>query len=105
MIKYDLMNQIGFQAKDGMAVKQAFFTKKGNAIYAILPGWPEQEIVLKNIKVPSGAQVTMLGLKQPIAAQVKGKDLVIKMPAVNPEKLPCRHAYTLKIPGGELAPE
>ncbi len=35
MVKYNLMEQIGQAPKNGAAVKQAFFTKKGNALYAI----------------------------------------------------------------------
>jgi len=105
MIKYDLMNQIGFDAKGGVAVKQAFFTKKPDALYAILPGWPGKEFTLRNIKVPAGFQVTMLGWNQPVSAKTQGTNLVIQMPTPGPEDLPCRHAYTLKITGGELLPE
>jgi len=39
-VKYDLMEQIGPQAKDGRAVKQFFFTKKPDALYAITTGTP-----------------------------------------------------------------
>ncbi len=105
MIKYDLMNQIGFKPKNGMAVKQAFFTRKPGALYAILPGWPDEPVVLRDIRVPADAQVSLLGYEGKITSRVEGKNLVIQMPSLNPEQLPCRHAYTLKIPGGEVIPE
>ena len=35
MVKYNLMEQVGQTPKGGMAVKQAFFTKKPDALYAI----------------------------------------------------------------------
>jgi alpha-L-fucosidase len=40
MVKYNLMEQIGHQPKNGVAVKQVFFTRKPDALYAITPGWP-----------------------------------------------------------------
>ena len=43
------------------AVKQVFFTKKPDALYAITAGWPGKRLVLRNVKVPADGTVTMLG--------------------------------------------
>ena len=105
MVKYNLMEQIGFAPRNGVAVKQAFFTRKPGVLYAITPGFPDGRLVLRNIKAPERPQVFLLGVAAPLAARVEGANLVIDMPALNPDALPCRHAYAFKIPGAEVLPE
>lgn len=105
MVKYRLMDQIGQQPKDGAAVKQAFFTKKPDALYAITSGWPGSQFVLKDVRVPDGAVVTLLGYKENLKAERNGNTLTISLPALGPEGAPCRDAFVLKITGAELLPE
>jgi alpha-L-fucosidase len=104
-IEYNLMKQIGQEAKDGVAAKQLFFTKKPDALYAITTGWLAPQVTIRNIKVPPGAKVTLLGRSEPLSAKVKGRDLVIDVPHLQPHQLPCQHCYTFKIPGAEWLPE
>ena len=104
-IKYDLMNQIGEKPKAGKASKQFFFTKKPDALYAITTGWLAAQVTLHNISVPSNCRVTMLGLEGDLKCTVQGKDLVIDVPRVEPDQLPCRYAYTFKIRGAQFLPE
>jgi alpha-L-fucosidase len=101
-VKYRLLEQIGAGPREGKAVKQYFFTKKPDALYAITTGWYAPKLVLRNVKVPDGAVVTLLGVPGALKAAVEGQDLVVEMPVVSPDKLPCRYAWTLKIEGGEL---
>ena len=105
MIKYNLMEQIGFQPKNGVAAKQAFFTRKPGALYAITPGFPDKQLVLHNVTVPADATVTMLGVEGKLKARVEGQDLLIEMPELNPDRMPCRYAFTFKIPGAEATAE
>jgi alpha-L-fucosidase len=104
MIKYDLMEQVGQQPKGDKAVKQVFFTQKPGALYAITPGWPGKELVLKNIQVPKGAEVTMLGVPGKLKTRVKGSSLTITMPSLAPDAAPCRHAFAFKITNAQLLP-
>ncbi|HWH71958.1 MAG TPA: alpha-L-fucosidase, partial [Candidatus Sulfotelmatobacter sp.] len=104
-VKYNLMEQIGQQPKQGKAVKQFFFTKKPEAIYAITTGWLAPQVTLHNIKAPAKAPVTLLGVEGNLKYKVKGKDLVITVPQLMPQQLPCRYCYTFKIPGAEFLPE
>ena len=99
-VKYNLMEQIGQTPKNGVAVKQAFFTKKADALYAIVPGWPPEPLVLRNVTIPQNSTVTMLGVKGALKYEIKGRDVVIHPPDVRPEAAPCRYAFTLKLPGG-----
>ena len=54
--EYKLMKQIGAESKDGQAVKQVFFTRKGTTLYAITPYWPARELVIRNIKTSTRTQ-------------------------------------------------
>ena len=104
MVKYSLMDQVGQAPKNGIAVKQAFFTRKPDAIYAITAGWPGKQLVLRDIRVPAGAQVTMLGVPGTLKSSVTGDVLTIQTPDLGPDGAPCRHAYVFKIPGAEMLP-
>lgn len=105
MIKYNLMEQIGREAKDGKAVKQLFFTKKPDALYAITTGWLAPEITLENIQLPPNATVKMLGMNTPVRTEVRGKDLVLHVPMLPPEQLPCRYNFAFKLPGAKFLSE
>jgi alpha-L-fucosidase len=104
MVKYNLMDQIGQSPRNGMAVKQVFFTKKPDALYAISAGWPGKQLVLHGIKVPAGAAVTMLGVPGNLVYAVAGDSLAITTPDLGPDNAPCRYAYTFKIAGATLSP-
>ncbi|RPH99899.1 MAG: alpha-L-fucosidase [Calditrichaeota bacterium] len=102
MIKYNLLDQVGQAPKNGMAVKQVFFTKKPDALYAITAGWPGKDLVLRDIKVPANAVVTMLGVPGTLETSVKGNTLTIITPELAPDAAPCQHAYTFKITGAQV---
>jgi alpha-L-fucosidase len=106
MVKYNLLDQIGQQAnKDGVAVKQVFFTKKPDALYAITSGWPGKQVVLRDLKVPAGATVMMLGVPGALKHSVNGNTLSIQTPDLGPDAAPCRYAFAFKITGAEVLPE
>lgn len=104
-VRYNLMEQIGQRPRDGQAVKQAFFTKKRDALYAIIPGWPTDPMIIRNVKVPRHAEIAMLGTAIPSKYTVRGRDLVLHPPHLEPGEEPCRYIYVYKIPGGELLSE
>jgi alpha-L-fucosidase len=104
-VKYDLLALVGQKPVDGHAVKQVFFTQKPGALYAITAGWPGRELVLRNVELPAGAAVTLLGFDGPLEAVASGSNLKITMPRLDPEAMPCRYAYALRLPGGRLRPE
>lgn len=104
-IEYNLMEQIGETPKKGVAAKQLFFTKRPDALYAVTSGWLAPTVTIRNIKAPAEPAVTLLGHPGNLQAKVSGKDLIIEIPRLEAQELPCRHAYTLKIAGAELLPE
>jgi alpha-L-fucosidase len=101
MVKYNLLEQVGQQPINGVAVKNVFFTKKPEALYAITPGWPGGKLVLHDVKVPADSIVTMLGVPGPLKRSIDGNTLTITTPDLGPDAAPCRYAYTLKITGAE----
>jgi alpha-L-fucosidase len=104
-VKYDLMGQVGQKPHDGNAVKQAFFTRTPDALYAITAGWPGRQLVLRGVKMPAGTAVSLLGYDGPLVAQASGTTVTIAMPDLDPEAMPCRYAFALRIPGATLVPE
>jgi alpha-L-fucosidase len=104
MVKYSLLDQVGQEPRNGLAVKQAFFTKKPDALYAITAGWPGKQLVLRGMRVPAGAVVTMLGVPGALPASLAGDTLTITTPDLGPEGAPCHHAYAFKITGAKVLP-
>lgn len=102
-VKYTLLEQVGQVPRDGHAVKQVFFTQKPDALYAITAGWPGEKLTLRDVRVPAGAKVTMLGVEGPLAYRVAGDDVEITLPALDPDAVSGKYAYTIKLPDGTVA--
>ena len=98
-VKYDILELAGQQPRDGKAVKQVFFTRKPDALYAITPGWPGATLTLKDVRPASGSAVTMLGVATPLKWKQQGTNLVIETPKLTVDQLPCKYAYAFKIAG------
>jgi len=105
MVKYNLMDQVGQHPNNGRAVKQVFFTKKADALYAITAGWPGKELVLRGVRTTKKPVVTMLGVEAPLKVRRRGDTLTITLPAFGPESAPCQHAFAFKIAGAKVLPE
>jgi alpha-L-fucosidase len=105
MVKYNLLDQVGQKPRDGMAVKQVFFTKKPDALYAISIGWPGAQLVLRDVTVPPGAIITMLGVPGELTTSLDGTTLTITTPRLEPDAAPCQHAFVFKITGATVSAE
>ncbi len=77
------------------------YTTKDGAVYAICLKWPGDTLMLAAPKAGADTKVTMLGLDDAIASEVKDGKLVIDVPALTPDKVPCQHAYVFKVTGVE----
>jgi len=95
-VKYDV-NKLLKNPDEGMARKEALFTRKGEAFYAICPIFPDDQLVLKNITAATGAKVSLLGGEQNLTWKQEGANLVITMPKVNPSRMPSDFACTFKV--------
>jgi alpha-L-fucosidase len=83
----------------GYAAKTIFFTRKANALYCICPVFPDKQLVIKDVKLPSKAEITLLGHEGKLKWKQKGNQVEVEMPRLNPSRLPCDYAWTLKVKG------
>ena len=90
---YDVTKRIEKSA-DGKASIEAFFTSKGNDVYAILPQWPDHGLVIKDVS--AAKSVKLLGSSPPLKFKNSKAGLSIDLPAL-PEDLRRQPAWVLKI--------
>lgn len=90
---YDVSKLTG-EPENGKAVIEAFFTTKGDDVYAILPRWPQQKFLLKNISAVKS--VTLLGSSQPVKFEAETGGIAVELPPL-PEELMHQPAWVLKI--------
>ena len=80
----------------GDARKEVLFTRKGAALYAIVPRYPRGELTLRGVRAAKGARVRLLGSRHDaIVWRQRGTDLVISVPPL--DELPFAGAYTFKV--------
>lgn len=77
------------------------YTTKDGAVYAVCLQWPGESLTLAAPKAGADTKVTMLGVDDAIASEVQDGKLVIQVPALTPDKVPCQHAYVFKLTGVE----
>jgi alpha-L-fucosidase len=95
---FDIMKLV-FEPDPGFARKEILFTRKGSALYAICPVFPDGGLVIKDLALPADATVSMLGVPGELKWDQTGADIRIAIPRLNPSRMPCDYAYTLKIDG------
>jgi alpha-L-fucosidase len=81
----------------GFAVKEIFFTSKGNDVYAIVPRMPEGKLVIKNITAAKGTAITMLGINKPLKWKQLKDGIEVEVPKLSVNEVPCEYAYTFKL--------
>ncbi|MDC1106011.1 alpha-L-fucosidase [Prolixibacteraceae bacterium] len=81
----------------GMAAKEVFFTYKDGSLYAILPKWPGNEIVLRDVQVSKDSKVTLLGIDGFLSFEDDKEGVIVTMPTYNPNGKLVDYAYVLKI--------
>lgn len=81
----------------GYAVREVFFTKKDKDVFAIVPKWPNEKLVIRDFKTAKNTEVSLLGSDLKFSFEQKGKDLIINVPNLTPDELPSKYAYAFKI--------
>lgn len=82
----------------GYAVKELFFTQNEDAYFAILPQWKDV-VVIRNFKLPRNGKITLLATGQVLTGKQSGDNVIIKMPAYQPNNMKDtdNYAYAIKI--------
>jgi len=81
----------------GYAVREAFFTQKENNLYVIVPGWPKEDLLIRDLSLSYGTSIRLLGTDLDMEYEKSGKDLLIRIPSLKKDQLPCDYAYAFKI--------
>ena len=97
MVKYDVLDYVD-RKSPGQAVIEAFFTVKGDDLYAIVPGWPGKKLVIKDAHANGGMSVKLLGGGE-VRFSASGKDLSIELPELSADAAKTQYTYVLKISG------
>ena len=66
-------------------------------VYAILPKFPENQVILKDIRTSSKTKITLLGYDKTLKWKQNGNNIVIEIPTIPYSKVPCQYAWTLKL--------
>ncbi|TLX74353.1 alpha-L-fucosidase [Labilibacter sediminis] len=84
--------------KPGNAYKEAWFTKKGQDLYALTPGWPkDNQLTIRNVELSKEGTVEMLGVAKLLNYTIEGNNIHIDLSNIGINDLPCNHIYTIKI--------
>mmetsp|Transcript_11606 Transcript_11606/g.22143 ORF Transcript_11606/g.22143 Transcript_11606/m.22143 type:complete len:474 (-) Transcript_11606:987-2408(-) len=80
-----------------------YYTVKGDTLYAHVMKWPEHQCVILRCIHPTStpSKVTMLGVDDE-SLRWKLDDhghLVVQMPALTPDRIPCQHVWVLVLKG------
>ncbi|HVZ64566.1 MAG TPA: alpha-L-fucosidase [Lacunisphaera sp.] len=95
---YDIM-KLTVAPDPGFAVKEIFFTQKGNTLYAICPRLPDGDLVIRDLKLPPGAGVSLVGRKGPLAWRQVDNAVRISLPRLNPSATRYPAAWVFRIAG------
>ncbi|HET8546481.1 MAG TPA: alpha-L-fucosidase C-terminal domain-containing protein, partial [Bryobacteraceae bacterium] len=98
MTKYDVLDYIETK-RPGQAVIEAFFTARGDDVYAIIPGWPGRQFVLKDVSARTGMEATLLGGAGALKWSESGKNIVIEMPEGSSDAARSQHAVVIRLRG------
>ena len=87
----------------GRAGIEAFFTAKGDTVFAILPWWPSRPLVLEDVRPSARTAVRMLGTDKTVKWKPVDGGIVVEVPQLSIDEMPCKHAYTIELThvGGE----
>jgi alpha-L-fucosidase len=82
--------------RNGHASIEAFFTSKGDSLFAILPRWPGRHFTLQGHSSGKPKSVKLLGVTAPLQFQVSGNSVIIDLPEL-PADLLGQPAWVLQI--------
>ena len=92
---YDVTRLTG-KPGGGKASIEAFFTSKGDDLYAILPRWPGRQFTVKKFEGAKPKSVTLLGLAAPLRFKSGAGAVTTELPEL-PEELLAQPAWVLKL--------
>ena len=92
---YDV-SKLAAKPAPGKAAIEAFFTAKGNDVYAILPRWPGRRFTVKEASTLRVKAATLLGLATPLRFTASAGTVTIELPDL-PDELLRQPAWVLRL--------
>ena len=92
---YDV-SKLAAKPAPGKASIEAFFTAKGNDVFAILPRWPGRRFTLKDTGTLRVKSATLLGLPEPLRVTAGAGTVTIELPDL-PDELLRQPAWVLRL--------
>ena len=74
-----------------------YFTQKGDDVFVIWTRWSGKEFAVNGIIGTEKIRISLLGYDGDVEWKTIGDGLRIQPPAVNPETVPCKHAWVFRI--------
>src|SRR5579884_475627 len=96
--EYDI-NKMVDHPPTGYARVEAFFTAKGDTVYAILPRWPGKQMVFEQMSARPDARIVLLPGNQALTWRAEGKGLAVEFPDSLGSTITPGEAYVLKMTG------
>ena len=82
---------------EGEAVKEIFFTRKGETLYAITPTLPVGEFVVRGVTLEKNGEISLLGYRETLAWRQSGGDVIIELPEIRQSQLPSDLAFVFRM--------
>lgn len=98
MTRYEITDYVDRKTA-GQAVIEAFFTAKGDDVFAIVPGWPGRHFVVRSAAAGPAFQATLLGSNAPLKWTGTKDGITIEMPDAAGDAAKAQYAYTLRLHG------
>jgi alpha-L-fucosidase len=95
--KYDV-EALTLHPAPGEARKEILFTRKDRTLYAILPRYPAGSLAIRELRLPKGARVSLLGSRHSsLAWRQQADDVIVAMPVLADGELSFEGPRTLRI--------
>jgi len=98
MTKYDIV-KLTVAPDPGMAVKEIFFTRKGQDLYAITPDYPGDKLVIREVQPGSATKIRLLGYDRDLKWSAKNNAITVELPNLMTNPLRHQHAFAFRITG------
>ena len=96
MSKFNILEQT-VAPPAGQARKEVLFTYRDGTLYAITPKLPGNELRLRDVQAGSDTEVTLLATGADLSWRTDGNDLVVALPAFDPNRLGRQVAYAFRV--------
>jgi alpha-L-fucosidase len=93
---YDIL-RLTLNPREGDAVKEIFFTRKEDTLYAFTPRLPAHELVVKDLKMEEDSEISLLGFAESLTWRQEGGDVVVTIPRIRESQLPSDLVFVFRM--------